>query len=115
MSYYFRLNTILKEINKLKDKQCTPNLFEMLKDVGDDYYRVSDVMTPNSNNLIFGTLSDEELKELKFKDESELDNYINNRAYMLGISKAKVQRFKPLLIEIVDNSHLESVLWSANK
>ena len=115
MSYYYKLNNILKEINKHRESQCIPNLFEMFKDVGDEYYRVSDLLTPNENNLIFGTLSDDELKELKFKDESELDEYVNNRAYMLGISRAKAQRYKPLLIKIVDNSHLESVLWSANK
>lgn len=108
MIYYNRLNNIIKEIEKRKSALYTPNLMVMVKDVGDEYYRLNPVSSPNE---FFNNLSEQELKNLKFKDEEELMEYMRDRAYILNIPTSKIGKYKPLLMEIKDNSYLSKVLW----
>jgi hypothetical protein len=110
MSYYNRIHNILRH---LKESEPTPPMMILFKDVGDDYYRFNDNIS--SKNDAFKDLSDDELKELKFKDDDEVIEYIKQRAYILGIPITKIMHYKPLLISIKDNTHLERYLYDANR
>lgn len=110
MSYKYKLDAIIKELNKQNTK--TPSLMIIIKDSGDEYYRFMD---NNTKNDLFKDLSDEELKELKFRDDAELLDYMSDRAYKVGIPMHQISRYKPLMIEIKDNSYLERYLYNANR
>lgn len=109
MSYKYKLDAIIKELNNKNIK--TQSLMILIKDSGDEYYRFK----KNTKNDLFKDISDNELLELKFRDDAELLDYMRDRAYKLGIPMHQINKYKPLMISIKDNTHLESVLWSANK
>lgn len=113
MKYYYRLKAIKKEIENQKGKLYIPNIFHMFKDIGDNYYRVREDLSGvgGSLNPVIKSLSDDEIRDLKFKDEEDMIDYLKQKAYELGIPLNKVLQYKPLLIDIVDNSYLAKVLW----
>lgn len=110
MSYKDKLNAIIKELNSKNTK--TPSLMIIIKDVGDEYYRFTD---NNTKNDLFKDLSDKELMELKFKNDLDLLDYMRDRAYKIGMPLYQINKYKPLMISIKDNTHLEKYLYDANR
>ena len=80
-----RLNEIIKALNS---KQGTPNVPTILKDI-DGIYKMSD-----SNG-----------KGLTFNNEQEIKDYFNKQQDITGIKTRYV------IIQIVDNSDLERVMY----
>lgn len=108
MSYYNRLNNILRQI---KTQDNIPHLMVLIKNVGDKYYRFNN----KTKNELFIDISDDELFELKFIDDVELLDYMRDRAYKIGIPMHQINKYKPLMISIKDNTYLERCLYDANR
>ena len=110
MSYKDKLNAIIRDLNSKNNK--TPSLMIVIKDSGDEYYRFKDTTIKNK---LFNDLSDKELLELKFRDDIELLDYMRDRAYKIGVPIHQINKYKPLMIMIKDNTYLEKYLYDTNK
>ena len=112
MSYLLsKLNKIDDYINKQKNNGLyTPNMRFLYKDVGDDFYKIP---TSDYQDELYKGLSDAELDKLRFKGLDDIMDFFYDRADYLNIPKKDI--YKPELIDIVDNSYLEKVLYDANR
>lgn len=102
------------EILSNKDTPNIPNpLIYFDTEPNGDIYKISNSFTDSD---YFINIKDAD--KLRFKDYQECQEWIDSNIDLFNlptIYECKRDKLKPFLIKIVDNSHLESVMYSENR
>ena len=95
------MSEIQKRLNKILDMLATketPTLITFIKESGTDFYKVN-----HPNQYIKQYIKDAE--QLKFNNEQEIKAYLKEQRELTGV------RILYMIINEIDNSHLESALY----
>ena len=102
------INKRLSDIENTLNKKTIDmgKLFIFIKDVSDQKYKISDLSE-------FSKIKDAD--KLRFTGEQDITEFLIKNADLLDTTENYILKYKPILIDIKDNSHLESALYNANK
>lgn len=98
----------LKQLEQIINNNTsnTQPIFIFTKDVGEQGYKIQD-----KDLHYFKDIKDSD--KVRFNDMQDVKNFYIDNADILELSN--INKPPTLLVDIVDNSHLERVLYDANK